>query len=174
VPDWGELFRLQTPVAEIVVRGTVMFLSIFALMRVTGKREAGGHSLTDLLVVVLVAEAAAHGMAGESRGIADSVLLIATILFWSVALDALAYRWTPLARVLKSRPSPLIVDGRINERALRREFMRREELTEQLRLRGITDVRDVARAYLEPNGMISVIREDGAGVDDPPQRPVAE
>ncbi len=52
--------------------------------------------------------------------------------------------------------------------------MRREELDEQLRLHGITDVRDVARAYLEPNGMISVIRGDGAGEDGPPERPVAE
>jgi uncharacterized membrane protein YcaP (DUF421 family) len=150
-----------------------MFLAIFAMMRITGKREAGAHSLTDLLVVVLVAEAAAHGMAGESRGIADSVLLIATILFWNVALDALAYRWAPLARALKSRPSPLIIDGQINQRALRREFMRREELEEQLRLHGVTDLGEVARAYLEPNGMISVIRKGGAEEGDPPQRPMA-
>src|SRR3712207_9413663 len=88
--------RLSAPVAEILIRGTVMFLALFAMMRVTGKREAGAHSLTDLLVVVLVAEAAAHGMAGDSRAIPDSVLLVATILFWSVALDALAYRWAPL------------------------------------------------------------------------------
>ncbi len=58
MPNWGEMFRFSAPIAEILVRGTVMFLTLFALMRVTGKREAGAHSLTDLLVVVLVAEAA--------------------------------------------------------------------------------------------------------------------
>jgi len=173
MPDWGELFRLSAPVAEILIRGTVMFLALFAMMRVVGKREAGAHSLTDLLVVVLVAEAAAHGMAGESRAIPDSVLLIATILFWSVALDALAYHWAPVARLLKSRPAPLIVDGEINQRALRREFMRRDEVMEQLRLHGITDVNEVARAYLEPNGMISVIRHDRGDVDAPPKPPAA-
>jgi len=173
MPDWGELFRPSAPLAEILVRGTVMFLALFAMMRVVGKREAGAHSLTDLLVVVLVAEAAAHGMAGESRAIPDSLLLIATILFWSVALDALAYRWEPLARLLKGRPAALIVDGEINQHALRREFMRRDELTAQLRLHGITDVRDVARAYLEPSGMISVIRKDQGEVDDPPKPPAA-
>ncbi len=173
MPNWGELFQPSAPIAEIIVRGTVMFLALFALMRVTGKREAGSLSLTDLLVVVLVAEAAAHGMAGDSRAIPDSILLVATILFWSVALDALAYRWAAFARVLKSRPSPLIVDGEVNHRALRREFMRRDELMEQLRLHGITDVRDVARAYLEPNGMVSVIRKDQAEVDEPAKRPAA-
>lgn len=169
MPDWGEMFRLNTPVAEIFVRGTVMFLALFLMLRLVGQREAGVHSITDLLVVLLVAQAAGQGMTNEAYGIADSLLLVATILGWSVALDALAYRWAPLARLLKSRPSPLIVDGRINQRALHREFMRRDELLEQLRLRGITDVGDVARAYLEPNGMISVIRKDQAAVDEPPK-----
>src|SRR3712207_3990170 len=137
--NWADVFLPSTPIAEILVRGTVMFLAIYALMRVTGKRESGGHSLSDLLVVVLVAEAAAHGMAGEARGIADSVLLIMTILGWSVTLDVIAYRWPRVRPLLKGRPSPLIIDGEINQRALRREFLHRDELMAQLRLRGITD-----------------------------------
>src|SRR3712207_1390521 len=160
MPDWGDLFRLSTPIAEIFARGTVMFLAIYAMMRVTGQRESGVHSLTDLLVVVLVAEAAAHGMAGEARGVADSVLLTATIIGWSVGLDVIAYRWPKLAPLIKPRAKPLVVDGRINQRALRREFMQREELMAELRLHGITDLKEVARAYLESNGMISVIRAD--------------
>ncbi len=174
MPNWAGVFQPSTPIVEILVRGTVMFLAIYALMRVTGKRESGAHSLSDLLVVVLVATAAGHGMAGEARGIADSVLLIATLLGWSVAIDAIAYRWPSLRGLLKPRPSPLIVDGQINHRALRREFLSRDELMADLRLRGITDVRKVARAYLEPNGMLSVIRTDQAEVDDPPKLPATE
>src|SRR3712207_9347368 len=120
MPDWGDLFRLSTPIAEIFARGTVMFLAIYAMMRVTGKRESGAHSLSDLLVVVLVAEAAAHGMAGEARGITDSLLLMATILGWSVAIDAIPYRWPSIRGLLKSVPSPILVDGQINERAFGR------------------------------------------------------
>ena len=168
MPEWGEIFRPSTPIAEIVVRGTVMFLAIFAMMRISGQRESGVHSLTDLLVVVLVAEAAAHGMAGEASGIVDSVLLVATILAWSVGLDAIAYRWPRVAPLLKPRARPLIVDGRVDRRALRREFMQHEELLAELRLHGITDVRDVSRAYLEGNGAVSVIRADRGESDDPP------
>ncbi|HEX6575124.1 MAG TPA: YetF domain-containing protein [Gemmatimonadaceae bacterium] len=166
-----DIFRLNTPLAEIFIRGSVMYLAIFFLMRVIGKRESGAHSLTDLLVIVLVAEAAAHGMAGDASGITDSVLLIVTILFWSVALDAVAYRFPALRRLIKSKPSPLILDGVMNKRALRREFMHPEEVMEQLRLHGITNTADVARAYLEPNGMVSVIRADRGEVEDPPKTP---
>lgn len=171
--DWSEVFGPGRPVVELVVRGSVMFLVLFVLLRLVGKREAGAHSLTDLLVVVLVAQAAAHGMGGEASSVLDSVILIATVLFWSIALDALAYRWPALARLIKSRRSPLIVDGTINERALRREFINREELMTELRLHGVTNVQQVARAYLEANGMVSVIKRGEGAVDEPSDPPVA-
>ena len=80
-------------------------------------------------------------------------------------------RWPRLAPLLKSRATPLIVNGRIDQRALRREFMQRDELMAELRLHGITDPKDVARAYLEANGMVSVIRADGGEPDEPRKPP---
>lgn len=66
--NWEEIFMPTVPIAEIFVRGTVIFFVIYALMHITGKRESGGHSLSDLLVVVLVAEAAAPGIYGDASG----------------------------------------------------------------------------------------------------------
>jgi uncharacterized membrane protein YcaP (DUF421 family) len=167
--EWTKLFALSAPLGESLLRGTVMYLAIYAITRVVGKREAGAHSLTDLLVVVLVAEAAAPGLAGESKGILDSLVVIATLFAWSVAIDAAAYRWPALAPVLKARAMPLISNGQINQKALRREFMQREELMAELRLHGITDPKQVARAYLEANGMVSVIRADQGESEEPPK-----
>jgi len=169
MPDWSEVFSPSTPILEIFVRGTVMYLAIFFIMRIAGKREGGVHSLSDLLVVVLVAEAAANGMAGDARGIADSVLLIVTIIGWSAGIDALAYHFPPLRPLLTSKPMPLIVDGRVNKRALRRESLHPEELLAELWLHGVTDVGEVARAYLEPNGMVSVIRAHEVEEEEPPE-----
>jgi len=172
--NWAEMFRLSTPLGESFLRGTVMFLAIYAITRVVGKREVGAHSLTDLLVVVLVAQAAAPGLVGESRGIPDSLVLVATIYGWSVAIDAIAYRWPVLLPVLKSRAVPLIRDGQLNQKALRREFIQREELMAELRLHGISDVKQVARAYLEPNGSVSVIRVHGEAQEASPKQHVTD
>ncbi|MFC5814805.1 DUF421 domain-containing protein [Nonomuraea harbinensis] len=168
MPDWEAVFLPTTPPAELVVRGTVTFLMLLVLIRVTGQRESGGLGITDVLLVVLVAQAAAGGLAGDSHSIADGFVLVVTILVWSVVLDAVAYRWPRAAAVLKARPQPLIKDGRLNPRVMRREFMTREEVFSQLRLHGIRDLGQVSRAYLEPNGMISVIRHDDTGTDPPP------
>jgi uncharacterized membrane protein YcaP (DUF421 family) len=50
-------------------------------------------------------------------------------------------------------------DGKVLTRNLRREFMTEDELDAQLRLQGVDAVDDVARAYVEHDGRISVIRK---------------
>ncbi|MFC0247604.1 DUF421 domain-containing protein [Citricoccus parietis] len=81
------------------------------------------------------------------------------------------YRWPTVGRLLKARPKPLIENGHLNRRAMRREFMAEAEVTSQLRLHGIEDIREVKRAYIEPNGMISVIPRQGAETTDTPESP---
>ncbi|MEX5258048.1 DUF421 domain-containing protein [Kocuria arenosa] len=168
---WTEMLATTTPVVELLLRGTVTFLALIVALRIVGQRESGGLGLTDLLVVVLVADAASVGLQGDAGSLGDSFVLVVTILFWSVALDALSYRWPRFAAVAKARPKSLIRNGELDHRVMRREFMTRAEVLSQLRLHGITDLAEVKRAYIEPNGMISVIRRDGAEPDAPAQPP---
>lgn len=155
--DWNTILVPDTPIIELIVRGSITFLLLILLLRLVGQRESGGLGITDLLVVVLMADAAAAGMSGNTDTIGDGMVLAATMLFWSIAIDAVAYRWPPVARLLKARPRPLILDGLLDRRVMRREFITEEEVRTQLRLHGISDLTEVARAYLEPNGMISIV-----------------
>lgn len=169
--DITEVVNPSVPLAELVLRGTLVFLGLMLCLRVVGQREAGGLGLTDLLVVVLVVDAASAGLTGEAGTIGDGFILVATILFWSVALDAISYRWPRLGRILKARPKPLIEDGRLNRRVMRRELMTDVEVYAQLRLHGVERLDQVHRAYLEPNGMISVVPAEGEQTIDPPGSP---
>ncbi len=89
--------------------------------------------LTDVLLVVLVAQAAAGGLTVQSNSVTDGLLLVATILLWSIVVDAVSYRWPRAARVLKAQPRCLIDDGRLNLKLMHREFMTQEEVLTQLR-----------------------------------------
>ncbi|WP_052510865.1 DUF421 domain-containing protein [Crystallibacter crystallopoietes] len=84
-----------------------------------------------------------------------------------MAVDGLSYRWPRFATLAKARPRPLIRDGQLDRRVMRREFITDEELLSQLRLNGVTDPEQVKRAYIEPNGMVSVIRPDQETPDEP-------
>lgn len=168
--DWNILLP-STSVVELAARGTVTFLALMALFRLVGQRESGGLGLTDLIVVVLVAEAAGPGMLGDSDTIVDGLVVVVTMLAWSVVLDAISYRWPAFARITKARAQVLVSNGQLNRRVMRREFMTYDEVLSQLRLHGISDISGVQRAYLEPNGMVSVIPQDDRKTIDPPPFP---
>ena len=88
-------------------------------------------------------DAASSGLTGDTDTIGDGFVLVLTILFWSVVLDAVSYRWPRLGKILKARPKPLIEDGRLNRRVMRRELMTDVEVFAQLRLHGIEDLERV-------------------------------
>lgn len=155
--DWNRLFIPDTPVLEIFVRGTIVYLTIFALLRFVLARQAGTVGITDLLVVVLVADAAQNAMAGDYQSIPDGIILVATIIGWAYALDWLGFHFPTFQRWIFPPPLPLIEDGKLMHRNLRKELISREELMTQLRLQGVEDISEVRRAFMEGDGRISVV-----------------
>lgn len=168
--DWISILTPSVPLLETFVRGTVVFLVLLLLLRVVGQREAGALGITDVLLIVLIAEAAAVGLHGEASGLADGLFLVATILFWSVVIDAISYFFPSAARVLKAGAKVLIKNGQLNRRVMLRELITPDEVAAQLRLHGIHNIDVVEMARIEPNGMISVVRKDDKETEpvDPP------
>lgn len=148
---------------ETVVRGIVMYLSIFVLLRVILRGRTSAVTVSDLLVLVLIADAAQNAMAAEYQTITNGVVLVATIVLSSFAMDWLAYRFAPIRRFVHPEHKPLVVDGRVLRRTLNEELMTEEELMTQLRLNGVEDASEVKAAYLEGNGEISVIKRSQGG-----------
>ena len=89
--DWSTIFLPTLPIAEIFLRGTVIYLLLFGILRVL-RREAGAIGVGDLLVVVLVADAAQNAMASDYKSITEGVLLVGTIVGWDYFLNWLGYR----------------------------------------------------------------------------------
>ena len=144
---------------ELVIRASVMYLLILAGFRLF-RRDAGSLSVSDLLVVVLIADAAQNGMSDNYESLTEGALVVATIFAWNYALDWLAFR-SRLAYWLLHPPSLLLVrNGRIQYRNLRSELITRDDLLAQLREQGVDDVSRVKKCFLESDGRMSVIRED--------------
>lgn len=160
--DLVTIFVPETPVLEIILRGTITYLALFLMLRFTLKRESSGIGVTDMLVVVLIADAAQNAMADDYRSITDGLILVGTIIFWAYAVDWLGYRYPIVERLVQPRPLPLIEDGRLLVRNMRSELITREELMSQLRAYGVDDVARVERAYLEGNGKLTVISKEKA------------
>ena len=155
--NWRELFVPSTPIAELIVRGSLVYLALFWVLRLIPTRQLGMLGITDLLVVVLFAEAAQNAMATNYTSITEGTLLVGTVIFWSQLLNWLSYWFPPLQRFLNPPPLLLVKNGRTVERHMQRELIIEEELMSQLRQQGVELITDVKRAYIEADGRISVI-----------------
>ncbi|MDA8127387.1 MAG: DUF421 domain-containing protein [Betaproteobacteria bacterium] len=155
--DWDSIFVPDVPVGEIILRGTLVYLALFFVLRVS-RRETGGVGISDLLVIVLVADASQNAMAGEYRSLTDGLILVSTIVFWDFFLDWLGYRFAGVERLLRPAPLLLVRNGSMLRQNMKRELISEEELMEKLREQGISRLEEVRRCYMEGDGQVSVVR----------------
>ena len=156
--DWNAVFVPALGLAEVVVRGSIMYLSLFAILRFIGRRQAGHFGPADLLVIVLIADAAQNALGKEYQSVTEGIVLVVTIVGWEYALDWLAWRYPALRPILKAPALTLVENGRVLERNMRKEMLCREELLGQLREEGVDDICSVKIARLEGDGRLSVIK----------------
>lgn len=154
--DWERLFVPQTPLLELVLRGTVMYFALLAALRMLVRRHIGSLSLMDLLLMVLIADAAQNAMGDDYHSITEGLLLCGTLIGWNYLLDFLAYRYRTVEKLLEPSPLPIVKHGRLQRRNMRQEFLTEDELLSQLRQQGVEDYRTVELACIEPDGGISI------------------
>jgi uncharacterized membrane protein YcaP (DUF421 family) len=153
------MFVPTESVLEIFIRGTIMYLVMFALLRIF-RRQAGSIGIADLLVIVVIADAAQNGMAGDSKSITEAVLLISTIVSWDYFLDWLGYKSEFADRILSPKPLSVIKNGKMLRQNMKKEMITEDELMSQLREHGIEDIETVKSACLESDGHFSFIEKE--------------
>ena len=156
--DWTAMFVPSVGLLEMLARGSIMYLALFVALRFLGNRQSGQLAPADLLVIVLIADASQNALGADYRSLPEGMVLVLTIIGWDYLLDWLQWRFPALRPVLEPRPLLLVDNGKVLRRNLRKEMITPEQLDEQLREQGVDQVADVKRAYLEPDGHISVIK----------------
>jgi uncharacterized membrane protein YcaP (DUF421 family) len=131
--DWRKLFVPELPVLEVVIRGAIVYLLLFIVMRFFLRRRSGGLGLADILVVVLIADAVQNAMGSEYKSVTEGALLVFTIVSLDFALDWVGHRVPWLRRLTRPSPLLLIRNGRMIRRNMQREMITTEELMSQLR-----------------------------------------
>ena len=156
--DWHEMFSLDIPLLEIFIRGSLMYLALFLILRLAHGRQVGDIGISDMLVIVLIADAAQNGMAGEYKSITSGIILVSTIIFWNFILDYLSFKFPAIEKFTSPPPLSLVKNGKMLKKNMRSEMITTGELMSQLRQEGVDDIKEVKRACLEGDGKISVVK----------------
>ena len=156
----ADLFRFDVSPWELIVRGTMMYWFLFALFRFILRRDVGSLAIADVLLVVLIADAAQNGMSGTYTSVTSGFVLVATIAGWNYLLDWASCHSVHVRRFVEPPPLPLVRDGKVMRGNLRRELISIDELKAKLREQGIAELSEVKYACMESDGEISAIRFD--------------
>ena len=151
------LFAFEMSPWELMVRGSLIYWFLFLLFRFILRRDAGSVGLADILLIVLIADAAQNGMAGEYKSVGEAFVLIGTIAGWNYWIDWMTFRYHWFARFAEPRAVPVIRHGVVLRANLRREMLTEEELQSQLRENGVEHAAEVKYAAIEPDGHISIV-----------------
>ncbi|MDF2465381.1 MAG: hypothetical protein K0Q43_3616 [Ramlibacter sp.] len=165
--DLASLFEITVDPLELVLRGTVMYWFLFLLLRFVLRRDIGSIGIADVLLLVVIADAAQNAMSGGYESITDGMILVGTIAAWNWGLDRLAYRFRSVRRVLEAKPLELVRDGKLMRRNMRKEYITPDEIMAKLREHGVDKLEAVKVATMESDGEITVIQHEGQVQDSP-------
>jgi len=162
--NWKAVFWPSTSLYEVILRGTLVYVFLFIVLRFV-RRSAGAIGISDLLVVVVIADAAQNAMGSKYESVTEGVALVLTIIAWDYFFDWLAFRFPAIRPLLHPRALLLIKNGNVRWQNLRQQMISKEELLGELREHGVDDIKDVKYSYMEADGHISVVEK--SKVDKP-------
>lgn len=143
----------------LFLRAIFMYLFVFAILRLTGKRQVADLQPFDLLITLLIADLAGSSIANTDTPLLYSVVPILGMYLIQQVLTHLCLKSAKLRRVVCGSPVILVRDGVLLETAMRDNDYTIVDLLDQLRSRDVFDLRQVAFAILETNGSMSVMQK---------------
>ena len=138
-------------------RAVILYLALILVIRLMGKRQLGQMEPTEFVVTMLIADLASVPMQDEGIPLLSGLIPILVVLAIELLLSVLVYHSVPMRRFFCGKPVVLMHDGKLEQQNLRKTRVTPDELTEFLRLQGVTDLTTVQYAILETNGSVSVL-----------------
>jgi uncharacterized membrane protein YcaP (DUF421 family) len=150
------MFTMTIGIGELLLRVSIVYAFLFALMRLIGKKHVGEMAPFDLVVLLILSECVQNALIGEDKSLTAGVGAAGILFGLSQLVGYVAWRNKRAARLLEGTPKILVRNGLVNKDVLAREQITRSELLEALRRQGCTSLVNVRFAVLENDGEITV------------------
>lgn len=155
------MWTLETPTMEIIFRAIFIYLFVFVICRIWGKKHFGEMTNFDFVLLLIISEAVQNSLVDQDSSMQGGMISVATLILMNVAFSRITYASRRAEKFVEGVPQVLIKDGKVNEDVMRKEKLTDQDLRSTLRLQGgVAAVEDVKEAVIEPNGHISVLKKE--------------
>ena len=139
------------------LRTIILYILIIAGVRLMGKRQVGELEPSELVLALLIADLAAVPMQDFGIPLLTGVIPILTLLCLTMSLSILTMKSVKFRALVCGRPSIVVENGVVKQSEMKKNRFTVDELMEELRMQGVTDLSAVKYAILETNGQLSVL-----------------
>ena len=140
----------------LIVRTVLIYLCVLFAMRLMGKRQLGELQPEELVSTILISNLASISIESEEVPVTASLIPLFLIAALELLGSILSFRSQKFFNMMSGRPKTVILDGQIDQNALRTLRLTTADLMEALRGKDVFDPRDVSYAVVETNGSLSV------------------
>ena len=140
-----------------IIRTMIIFAALMAAMRIMGKRQLGELEPNELAVTVLISELAANPLQDPGIPLHYGLIPVITLLCCELLISSVVLRSIKFRAFLCGKPSMVIENGTVIQGEMRKNRLTIDELFEELRGKGVLDIRTVRYGILETDGSLSIL-----------------
>jgi uncharacterized membrane protein YcaP (DUF421 family) len=144
---------------DIAIRSAVIFVFVYVLMRIVGRRELSSLEPFDLILLVVLGDSVQQAVTQDDYSVTGAVIVVATIALLQVSVSYLNFKVPRLRPILDGEPIVVVQDGKVIEQNARRERLTLDDIAEAARMQSIASLEDVQWAVLETSGELSFIEK---------------
>lgn len=156
--SWTHMFTLDDTVfwAEKIIRPILVYIALIFLIRLFGKRELGQLNPIDLVVILSLSNTVQNAIIGADNSLVGGIVGAIALLLINYFIAFLKFKNSKLESFIEGTPVTLIENGKINQRAIDRELMTKEDLNVIAHEQGYDDADQIKKCVLDPNGSFLV------------------
>jgi uncharacterized membrane protein YcaP (DUF421 family) len=154
--SWHALIR-------VAVVGALSYLTLIAVLRISGKRTLAKWNAFDFVVTVAIGSTLATVLLSKQVALLEGMLALCLLITLQFAISWLSIRSRAVRRLIKSEPAFLYRDGAFMHERLRAERVTESEVRAAVREAGVASLGEIEAVVLETDGSVSVIRRSARG-----------
>ena len=115
------MWDLTTPWYELVLRATIVFLGLFFMFKLWGRKHLGEMAAFDFILLLIMSEAVQNSLVDDDKSIQGGLIVVATFMILSSLMNVFSFYSRKAERFLEGTPKVLIRNGKIMEEVLNKE-----------------------------------------------------
>ncbi|MDR1620536.1 MAG: DUF421 domain-containing protein [Clostridiales bacterium] len=141
----------------LFLRAIILYILVFVVIRLMGKRQISELQPFDLVFTLLIADLASNPIGDTGIPLVYGIIPILALFLMQQSISYLSLKSERARTIFAGKPQILIARGVLREDVMRKSSYSINDLMEQLRAKDVFDISDVSYAIIETNGTLSVM-----------------